>query len=1062
MTRLLGDRTFSIQVTVLSVFLLVVCITVGLILGLQYYFSCDLAKTAAEKSFLGISEKVSERIHGLDRQSSNLVNILSHIGEVNELSEGFQNKVYLPVLSAAMEDNPNYYAIYIGCNDGGFFEVINLESSDSVRRELGAAPNDRWVSVKICTENGERVRKTSYLDSDMSVRFTRKEKAHYDPRTRPWYKQAVLQSKIIKTRPYMFSYLHSPGVTYAKAIENKSKVVAVDISLASMTRFLQSQRLIKDSEVFLFQSNGDVTAQASQVEVDIAHVRQVDVVLDDNEKAYLSKNKFILASNEMDWPPFDFAMRGSPRGYSIDLLNILAGRVGLKVKYLNGFSWKTLVELFKNGEIEVLHSLLKTPERAHLGIFTPPYLPMPQVAASLKGGKEIKTLAELKGKTVAIPDGWATARILEKDYPEIKLLKVRSSLDSLRAVQDGRAYATVDSAPVFHFLKSAYFLDDIKIGPRIRELDELGAEGLHFLVQPDNPILAGLLAKAMKTLTPEDYDKLNEKWLNFSNSEKVSSRSNQMGTLPHPEFLKMISDVGMRGKLHALNIDGKDFFGYVSRLHSVYGSDDFLGFIVPVSSTLEPYMDKVRFSVLATLCLLFMLIPLVWFGSRLIVRPISLLITESIKIKNRKYDDVRLIPSHITEIVDLSTSMVSMSSSIKEYEEATHNLMDSFIRLIATAIDHKSPYTGGHCERVPELAMMIGKEANESSDGSFSKFNLANDDEWREFRIAAWLHDCGKVTTPEHIVDKATKLETIYNRIHEIRMRFEVLLRDAEITYYKKRTEPGADEAKLKEELAARREVIKNDFIFIAGCNRGEEFMDEDKVERIHKIAEQTWVRYLDDRLGLGHLEIERYPQESPSLPHEEKILADKSEHIFKKTDSGERYSGFAMKQPDYLYNLGEVYNLCIQKGTLTEEDRFKVNEHIIATINMLEKLPYPGNMTKIPEFAGTHHETLIGTGYPRKLKGNQISMPGRILALADVFEALTASDRPYKKSKTLSESIKILSFMVKDHHLDAEVFRLFLQSGIYKEYAEKFLKPEQIDEVDIDKYINDISGIVL
>jgi HD-GYP domain-containing protein (c-di-GMP phosphodiesterase class II) len=160
------------------------------------------------------------------------------------------------------------------------------------------------------------------------------------------------------------------------------------------------------------------------------------------------------------------------------------------------------------------------------------------------------------------------------------------------------------------------------------------------------------------------------------------------------------------------------------------------------------------------------------------------------------------------------------------------------------------------------------------------------------------------------------------------------------------------------------------------------------------------------------------------------------------------------MKPPEYLYNLGEVYNLCIRKGTLTAEDRFKINEHIIATINMLETLPYPDNIAKIPEYAGTHHETLIGTGYPRKISAEQISIPGRIMALADVFEALTASDRPYKKAKKLSEAVQILSTMVKDKQLDADVFKLFLEQGIYKTYAARFLQPDQIDEVDVDKFL--------
>lgn len=1060
MNRGTGNMTVSIRVTVLSIFLLVVCFTVSLVLGLQYYFSSNLARTAAEQSFIGISERVSDRIDALDRQSANLVNIFGNLGDPEEFSDSFQNNVHLPLFAAAMEDDPSFYSIYIGCKNGDFFEVTNLESSESVRRDMSAAPNDRWVSIKIYRENGKRIKLTSFFDGKLKLRATKRSKAIYNPTLRPWYIQAVSSSKIIKTRPYMFSYIHSPGITYAKKINNGNRVVAVDISLASMTRFLKKQRLLPGSEVFLFQKNGDVTSQAAQENIISAKDPEFEVSLNDKEKSFLAEHPYVLASNELNWPPFDFAMRGHPKGYSIDLLNLLASRVGLNIKYVNGHDWGLLVDLFKKGKLDILHSLFRSPERDKMGIFTPPYLPMPQVAATLIGGENIKNIADLRGKTVSIPLGWETANFLQDNYPDIKLLKVKTSLDALRAVQSGKAYATLDSAPVLNFLKSAYFLDKIKLSNNIPELSNSSSAGLHFLTQFDKPELASILVKAMGTLTKDDYERLDAKWLNFDDLGKGRSKSEIMGAVPHPQFLKIIEDLDDHDRLHKISFNNQDYFGYVSRLQSIYGNDEFLGFIVPVAQTLKPYMAKVRFSFLVTITLLLLLAPLVWFSASLIVQPVKALMHESVKVKERRYEDVGPVASHITEIVDLSASMVDMAFSIQEYEQSTHNLMDAFVRLIATAIDHKSPYTGGHCERVPVLAIMIGKAANEESNGAFADFKFSTADEWREFRIAAWLHDCGKVTTPEHIVDKATKLETIYNRIHEVRMRFEVLLRDAEIDYWRKRVDSGHDEAKLCEELAARKAEIKDDFVFIAECNQGSEFMDDDKIKRIHRIAKKTWIRYLDNRLGLGHLEKLRYPEDCPELPCEEPLLADRPEHIYEHRDFAPQdgvFDGFAMETPEHLYNLGEIYNLCIQKGTLTAEDRYKINEHIIATIHMLEKLPYPSNLTRIPEYAGTHHETLIGTGYPRKLKGDEISIPGRILAVADVFEALTASDRPYKKAKKLSEAIEILSTMVKDNHLDANVFRLFLKKGIYKVYADRFLQPEQIDEIDIEKYLGDL-----
>jgi hypothetical protein len=341
-------------------------------------------------------------------------------------------------------------------------------------------------------------------------------------------------------------------------------------------------------------------------------------------------------------------------------------------------------------------------------------------------------------------------------------------------------------------------------------------------------------------------------------------------------------------------------------------------------------------------------------------------------------------------------------------------------------------------------------------EGPFADFNFHSDEEWREFRIGAWLHDCGKVTTPEYVVDKATKIETIYNRIHEVRTRFEVLLRDAEIASLKA-IQSGADSAATAQEFHERRAQLIDDFTFVAECNVGGEFMAPECIERIKKIAGQTWLRHFDDRLGLSHEELRRYESMPVSeLPAVENLLSDKPCHIIprgfdKALDP--RY-GFKVQVPENLYNFGEVLNLCVERGTLSEEERFKINEHIIQTVVMLDALPFPRELRRVPEYAGTHHETLTGSGYPRKLTKDDLSVPARIMAIADIFEALTASDRPYKKAKTLSESVKILSFFKKDKHIDPELFDLFLSSGVYLRYAEHYLKPEQIDSVDVSKYL--------
>ena len=380
-------------------------------------------------------------------------------------------------------------------------------------------------------------------------------------------------------------------------------------------------------------------------------------------------------------------------------------------------------------------------------------------------------------------------------------------------------------------------------------------------------------------------------------------------------------------------------------------------------------------------------------------------------------------------------------------------LLEAFIELVAAAIDAKSPYTGGHCQRVPDLTKMLAQAACDARDGPFRDFRLS-DDQWEAVRIASWLHDCGKVTTPEYVVDKATKLETLYDRIHEVRMRFEVLKRDAEIAYWKARC-AGGDEAALADALAAEWRALDEDFAFVASCNEGGESMDRERRERILRIARRTWQRTLDDRLGTSWEERARRGAEPPRpLPATEPLLCDARHHVIERTDAEwmpetNRW-GFKLDVPEHRYNRGEIHSLLVTRGTLTDEERYKINDHIVQTIVMLDKLPFPRHLAEVPEIAGGHHERMDGRGYPRRLRREEMSPVARMMAIADIFEALTAVDRPYKKGKTLSEAIGIMARMRDEQHVDADLFDLFLTSGVHRRYAERYLRPEQIDAVDI------------
>jgi len=404
------------------------------------------------------------------------------------------------------------------------------------------------------------------------------------------------------------------------------------------------------------------------------------------------------------------------------------------------------------------------------------------------------------------------------------------------------------------------------------------------------------------------------------------------------------------------------------------------------------------------------------------------------------------------------SEFAAISLESKYLLKMQEDLLDAFIKLIAGAIDAKSPYTGGHCQRVPEITKMLAQAACDSDAQCFADYQL-DEDQWQEINIASWLHDCGKVTTPEYVVDKSTKLETIYDRIHEIRTRFEVLKRDAEIKFLKSLAD-GGDEKTLRETYLSTLQKLDNDFEFVAACNQGGEFMEDEKIQRLIDISNYRWMRTLDKHLGVSWEEGNRMNDGTKQvLPVEEKLLSDNIEHIIKREQADLMPSnnqwGFKLDVPEYKFNRGELYNLSIKRGTLSTEERYIINGHMVQTIKMLEQLPYPSHLKNVPVIAGCHHETMVGTGYPKRLRKEDMPLTARMMAIADIFEALTASDRPYKKAKTLSESLRIMSFMQKDQHIDSDLFDLFLESGIYLQYAKKFLSKEQIDEVDITQYLS-------
>ncbi|HTL66363.1 MAG TPA: HD domain-containing phosphohydrolase [Lacunisphaera sp.] len=368
-------------------------------------------------------------------------------------------------------------------------------------------------------------------------------------------------------------------------------------------------------------------------------------------------------------------------------------------------------------------------------------------------------------------------------------------------------------------------------------------------------------------------------------------------------------------------------------------------------------------------------------------------VLQLINAKDRRTGEIVAFTETDQRLAESLASQAAVALTNRLLITQLENLFESFVGLLNKAIDEKSPYTGGHCARVPVLTMLLAEAVHDTQQGPLALWHMTDLDRY-ELKLAALLHDCGKVTTPVHVVDKATKLHTLFDRINVIDTRFEVVKRDAEIAALRSGDAAG---------LAARWQEIDADRAFLRRANTGEEAMSAADQERVREIAK-------------------KYSWRNP-----------------------------AGETADFL-SADEIENLTVRHGTLTAAERAIINHHVTVTIQMLEALPWPRHLENVPEYAGGHHERMDGKGYPRGLTGEQMSVQARIMGIADIFEALTAKDRPYKPGKTLTESLRILGELRLNGHIDPELFDIFVRSRVYERYAKDYLDPAQVDAVDVSK----------
>lgn len=993
-------RRYPLHVTITVAFTALLLLLGAGLIAFNYVESRKIALLGAEQQIERVGGHLERSIAALYGPVQNFVDVTSQAFP-REISGAEQERRALRFFTEVLRLGTRLSAAFVGWDSGDLL-LVRRAGGPHVAEQVESVPaGAAFVAQRIEHGAGDEVlQELLFYDADLRLLARKRvDWTGFDPRQRDWYRGALAETGQFVSRFYTFYTTREIGVTFARRLAEGNGVVGADLTLSDLSDGLADQRVTPSSRVALLEPAGGVIALSDPAKrLDGEMEREGD----DIEMPTIG---------ELDDPVYQ----------------TLAARLGearppasLEME-VGGRHW--------------LVSLMTLPVRSSEDVLLVSLVPRDELLAGVDRVRDRSILISLASLAVALLLVVTLSRHLSRslralareagNMRELRLEEPVTVRSSIEEVDDLAGTMDLMRSSIQQFLAISHALSAEKDFRRLLSmiLDEArrvtGAEGGAILLRSEDD--ARLEVAALRSLGGDEEvePSLQDLAVRLApQGDDEGPRSVDRDTVREDRIVRLDEASGPHGygltsvrarfdrgdavTRSLLSVPLRTQQGEVIGLLQLVNARGPRGEALPFRDETLPYMEALSSDAAVAL------------------------------------DNRRLLKAH------------------KE-------LLESFIHVIAGAIDAKSPYTHGHCQRVPELARLLAEAAHASEDGSFADFRLS-EDEWHELHLASWLHDCGKVTTPEYVVDKATKLETLYDRIHEIRTRFEVLLRDAEIEYLQARLGRGGDEEELRRDLEETKAALRDDFAFIAECNLGGELMSEERVERVKRIAARTWKRHLDDRLGVSHGELRRRGDTpSSELPVTEPLLADRPEHVVPRADGGASFledpHGFRMEVPENLYDLGEIHNLCIHRGTLTPEERFKINEHIIQTLRMLDRLPFPRELRRVPDWAANHHEKLDGTGYPRRLGAGDLSIPERIMAIADIFEALTAVDRPYMAPKRLSQVLAIMGRMRDEGHICPELFELMLRSGTHLRYARQHLRPEQIDEVDLEAVLGPSVG---
>ncbi|MEF1302417.1 transporter substrate-binding domain-containing protein, partial [Vibrio owensii] len=530
------------------------------------------------------------------------------------------------------------------------------------------------------------------------------------------------------------------GETFSIKVPESDTVVGVDILLSSLeaqltNRFIENKQA-SEAEAFIYQANGRLIATNKMIDIEERLPLVSPVNLTDEQRALVAQTPELKVSNQNNWAPVDYTVGGRPNGFSIDLFKMISEMTGLKFKFVNGRSWNELVNDFKNGNIDILQSIADQDDLSSIGVVGEPLYHAKFALLTTEENKHINTLEQVKNERIGLLKGWSIQDDLLEAYPQMTIVNYASLHDAIDGVLNGDIVAVLDIRQILVNKIRETFRQNLAI---TLVKDSNLSNAFYYLANEEQRPLVEIINRAIDAITPEQRKELREKW--FEGKAALSTYT----FTPYEELVKFAKDPEFINSVQLVEINGKDKYVFVSKL--THKEERYFAVVIPQAYVMSGVNEVTLYAVGASLFVLALLIPVAWEMAKPISQPINMLRKQVRFVRDREYDKVQRVHSRIEEIHQLGLSVMRGSNSLKQFEQRQNEFFESVIQLIARAIDEKSPYTAGHCNRVPEIALMLAEEAEKSDQGAFESIAFESDEERREFRIAAWLHDCGKIAT---------------------------------------------------------------------------------------------------------------------------------------------------------------------------------------------------------------------------------------------------------------------------------------------------------------------------